>query len=263
MIRMKVGPQIGGGKTKIVYADPSNPDLAILYFTDTITAGDGIKRDVIAGKSAIDWRTNKNIFERCLVANKIPTHYISSPEVGYTVVKNMTRRVPLEVVGRRIATGSYGDRHPEVKEGTYFPQLIVEFFYKDDFLHDPKLDDLHIAVMRKKTDLYDVAKQHLINTFIALENAFAKQQHQLVDIKIEVGYVGEPQELVVVDEISAGSFRLWPFADGVKVLDTTQPNVLSQLNKGGMKDKQIYREGGGLEKVKKGFELIAEMTDNF
>ena len=262
---MITGEQIAEGKTKIVYAHPGDLNLAILYFTDNITAGDGVKKDTIPGKGVIDWRTNKNIFERCLIPNAIPTHYVSSPEVGYAVVRNMRRRVALEVVGRRVATGSFLDLYPDVREGKYFPNLVTQFFYKDDPLHDPLLDERFLKVIeqKKKTDVYSQATNRLTGTFLALEAALAKQRHQLIDLKIEVGYVGEPPELVVVDEITTGSLRVWPFAEGVDTLDTSQENVLSQLNKGGMLDKQIYREGGPLDRVKSKFEVFAELTDRF
>jgi phosphoribosylaminoimidazole-succinocarboxamide synthase len=260
---MNLGPIISQGKTKVVYAHPTDPNLAILYFTDNITAGDGVKKDIVPGKGLIDWRTNKNIFQ-LLEREFVPTHYVTSPEPQYSIVRRMSRRVPLEVVGRRVGTGSYLDKYPDVKEGKYFPNLVVQFFYKDDGLHDPELDSRFIQVLteKEKTDVFQLAREHLKKTFVVLENALAKQRHQLIDLKIEVGYA-HPEELVVVDEVTTGSLRVWPFADGVNELDSSQSNVLYQLNKGGMLDKQIYREGGPLDKVKSKFEVFAELTDMF
>lgn len=264
---MELGDEIGSGKTKTVYAHPLLSYLAILYFTDNITAGDGVKKDTILGKGEIDWRTNKNIFEGCLIPRGVPTHYRFSPEVRYTIVERLwpKDRVPLEVVGRRVATGSYLKRHPDIEEGTYFPQIVEEFFYKNDVLHDPMLDNAHLEVLtsEKKTGVYRKSKNLLRITFLALEAQLAKLGHQLIDLKIEVGYFGNPPKLKVVDEITAGSLRVWPFADGVNKLDTSQSNVLLQLNKAGMLDKQTYRNGKSLESVKEGFELFAELTDKF
>jgi len=266
---MIIGPIIGEGKTKIIYEYPADKKLAILYFKDDITAGDGAKRDIIPGKGEIDWRTNKNIFERCLKPSLVPTHYISSPEKRYTIVKRMVKKANLEIVGRRVATGSYLDRHTGIKEGNYFQDLIVEFFYKDDYLHDPLLDINHIDIMtsKGKTDVYKRSKELLLATFLPLEAALTKFKYQLIDLKIEVGLIagdeGKDHELVVVDDVTAGSLRVWPYLDGVDVLDTSQLNVLSQLNREGMLDKQVYREGGPLEKVKSLFKLFAEVTDRF
>ena len=104
--------------------------------------------------------------------------------------------------------------------------------------------------------------------FLLLEEAFARENHQYIDQKIEVGiifngqrYDSQQSQIVLVDEITAGSMRVWPYAKANP--DLSQPNVLSELDKSGMKDKQLYREGKSLDQVKKGFEQIMEMTARF
>ncbi|MBU3958071.1 MAG: hypothetical protein KKB25_03270 [Nanoarchaeota archaeon] len=256
---MRVGRKINEGKTKIVYEDPDIKGTVFLYFKDSITAGDGAKKDEINEKGLIHWRTNKNIFELLTFKEGVPTHYIRSPEEGYAEVLRLDKKYDLEIVGRRVATGSYLVRHPDAREGDCFNPIVAEFFYKDDELNDPKLDDSHIAVLKNKNPVFSESEKLLKKTFCILEDAFAKQKHQLIDIKIEVGEIGG--KIVVTDEITADSLRLWPYA--VENPDFSKKNVLDQLDKSGMKDKQLFREGKSKEIIKRGFEQIAEMTDSF
>ncbi len=45
--------------------------------------------------------------------------------------------IPIEVVVRRIAMGSYLERWTGMIEGTKFHEPVIEFFLKDDQRHDP------------------------------------------------------------------------------------------------------------------------------
>ena len=45
--------------------------------------------------------------------------------------------IPLEVIVRRIAAGSYLKRFPNITQGTRFEPLVVEFTFKDDAKGDP------------------------------------------------------------------------------------------------------------------------------
>lgn len=258
------------GKTKIIYPYKDSATEVVMFFKDAITAGDGDKKDTITGKGLIDAITNANIF-KYLNAQGVPTHFISVDEQDprYQLVKKLERAIPLEVVARRVATGSFLKRHPEAKEGDLFQELIVEFFYKDDDLHDPMLDPIHIEVLSKKTPVYEGAAELVRSAFQHLEKAFAKQNHQLIDMKIEVGYPVKSDTLVITDELTTGSFRLWPYSDMSQAgLDSNAAfmaagNVMDQLNKGGMLDKQLYREEHPLAEVKEKFERVKVLTDNF
>jgi len=60
---MNLGAKLKEGKTKIIYANPDDLATEIMFFKDSITAGDGAKKDTISGKGAIDWQTHVNIME--------------------------------------------------------------------------------------------------------------------------------------------------------------------------------------------------------
>ena len=66
---------------------------------------------------------------------------------------------------------------------------------------------------------------------------------------------------MLIDEITGGSFRLWPYANDNPNLN--QANILSELDPSGRLDKDIYRRGEELSKVKSKFEEIGNITAKF
>jgi phosphoribosylaminoimidazole-succinocarboxamide synthase len=251
--------KLAEGKTKIIYENPEDPKTVYMLFKDDITAGDGVKHDIIKGKALVDWRTNRDIFE-LLIRKDICTHYISSPQEKVVVAKKLDRKINLEVVTRRIAAGSILKRG-SIKEGTRFEPVITQFHYKDDGLHDPMLDEKYIdyIIKEKKGNEYSEMRKINSEVFLHLESAFAEFDVQLVDMKLEYGIIGD--SVVLIDEITGGSFRLWPYAH--KNPDLNQSNVLEELNPKGRLDKDTYRMGEKIHKVLTKFEEIAKITAKF
>ncbi|MEA1994493.1 MAG: phosphoribosylaminoimidazolesuccinocarboxamide synthase [Euryarchaeota archaeon] len=247
------------GKTKAVYENIEDKETVYMYFKDDITAGDGLKHDIIEGKSVINWRVNRNIFEYLNRAG-VRTHYIDSPRERVAHVKRLNRKINLEVVTRRVATGSilgWGD----AEEGKRFDPVITQFHYKDDPLHDPMLDDGYVGYLIEKKGVEEYSKMQEMNVevFLLLEKAFAQFNIQLMDMKLEYGIIND--KVYLIDEITGGSFRLWPYAH--ENPDLTKENVLSELDPSGRLDKDIYRMGDDFEKVKSKFGRIAEITARF
>ena len=98
-----------------------------------------------------------------------------------------------------------------------------------------------------------------VEVFVALEKAFAQFNIQLVDMKLEYGIIED--DVYLIDEITGGSFRLWPYAKENPNLN--QANVLSELNPQGRLDKDTYRMGEKLDQVLSKFEQIAKITAKF
>jgi phosphoribosylaminoimidazole-succinocarboxamide synthase len=251
--------KLAEGKTKIIYENPEDKKTVFMVFKDDITAGDGVKHDIIKGKALIDWKTNRDIFE-LLNRKGVRTHYISSPQKKVVLVKKLDRKINLEVVSRRVAAGSilkWGNK----TEGTRFDPVITQFHYKDDPLHDPMLDELYIDYIIRAKGGKEYAEMRKINTevFLHLEKAFAHFDIQLVDMKLEYGIIQD--EVYLIDEITGGSFRLWPYAHQNPNLN--QPNVLKELDPKGRLDKDTYRMGEDVNKVLTKFEEIAKVTAKF
>ena len=252
--------KVAEGKTKIIYENPEDPKTAYMVFKDDITAGDGVKHDIIKGKALVDWKTNRDIFE-LLHRKGARTHYISSPDEKVVLVKKLDRKINLEVVSRRIAAGSIL-KWGNIAEGTRFDPVITQFHYKDDPLHDPMLDDKYIDyIVKAKEGGIEYAEMRRLNQeiFLHLEKAFAQFDIQLVDMKLEYGII--EGNVYLIDEITGGSFRLWPYAH--KNPDLNQSNVLNELNPDGRLDKDTYRMGENVDEVLTKFEEIAKVTAKF
>jgi len=270
---MKLGEILSEGKTKIIYENLEDPLTVYMQFKDDITAGDGVKHDVYDGKATLDWMTNRDIYEylnRC----GIKTHYISSHEQNIVLVKKLYRKINLEVVSRRVAAGSIL-QWGKVHEGRLYSPPITQFHYKDDSLHDPMIDQTYVdyLVDKKGASEYNTMIEMNKSIFWYLEAAFAKHHVQLIDIKLEYGIIKNNSkdgiiknntldELVLIDEITGGSFRLWPWKtdDGP---DYQKMNILQDLNPEERLDKDIYRMGGTENDVLSKFRTIAHMSSHF
>ena len=116
--------------------------------------------------------------------------------------------IPIEVVVRNIAAGSLAKRLG-MEEGTVLPRTIVEYYYKDDDLGDPIINEEHIDILGIATKeevraLYEKA-QH-VNEVMA--PFFKEIGVTLVDFKLEFGRDAEGNVLLA-DEISPDTCRLW------------------------------------------------------
>ena len=65
----------------------------------------------------------------------------------------------------------------------------------------------------------------------------------------------------MIDEISGGSFRLWPFRSDAPDLDLS--NVLTELAPEQRLDKDTYRMGGAQDEVLSRFRAISALTSRF
>lgn len=245
---MNYGPKLAEGKTKVVYAHPDDPALVLLVHKDGITAGDGARRSEIPGKGALAGRTTANVFALLNRAG-VPTHFVSAPEPTVTVARRC-EMIPLEVVTRRLATGSYLRRHPEVAEGRRFEPPLVEFFLKDDAAHDPLISEVQID-LSGYASAAEVHTMHgvALRVFDAIERAWAAQGVTLVDLKIEFGRAGGG--LLVADVIDNDSWRIWPGGE-----------------QGRMLDKQVYRNAAIVDEVvladvRARYEQVAALTERF
>jgi len=223
------GPLLAEGKTKQIYAHPTDSSLAYMVNKDRITAGDGARRNELTGKSRWSTITMANIY-RLLNSQGIATHMVEQTD-DVTVLIKRCDMLPVEQVMRRVATGSYLKRVPTAKEGDRFDPVLVETFLKDDANHDPQIweKDIIERGFASKEEI-DWMAQEGRRVFEVLERAWASVDVMLVDIKIEFGR-DTTGKLMVADVIDNDSWRIWPGGDKTRMLDKQVYRNLTEVTK--------------------------------
>src|SRR6476660_3800092 len=193
------------GKAKILYEGPE-PGTLIVHYKDDATAFNAQKKAVIDGKGVLNNRISELIFTR-LNELGLPTHFLKRLNMREQLVKEV-EIIPLEVVVRNVAAGSMSKRLG-IEEGTALPRSIIEYYYKNDALHDPWVSEEHITAFGWATpqDLDDMVNLTIrINDF--LSGLFLGVGIKLVDFKLEYGRLWENEfmRIVLADEISPDSF---------------------------------------------------------
>lgn len=262
------------GKTKIVTPLWEGAGVGLVTTKDDITAGDGVKHDVIPGKAELATRTTCNVFEY-LRSKNVPLAYIGrdGPTTFLTRICNM---IPVEVVVRRIATGSYIKRHPDIADGTVFERPEVEFFYKttgrrigerelpcDDplmvqewptkeynlYVPNKSITEGFIGQLGLSNADRDLWDQQLgecaviasdVNRYLSL--AWGRLSGVLYDFKLEFGVLPDGST-VLADVVDCDSWRVkW---NGIQL------------------SKQGYRDGDDLARVLAVYRVAASLTDQF
>ncbi|MAD95480.1 MAG: phosphoribosylaminoimidazolesuccinocarboxamide synthase [Rhodobacteraceae bacterium] len=196
------------GKAKMLFEGPE-PGTIVQYFKDDATAYNAQKKDTIDGKGVLNNRLSE-YFMLGLTALGIPNHFIKRLNMREQLCHKV-EIIPLEVIVRNVAAGSMS-KMLGIEEGTALPRPIVEFCYKDDSLGDPLVAEEHILAFNwaSQQDLDDIVAIALrVNDYMS--GLMYGVGIKLIDFKIEIGrqYEGEYQRLIVADEISPDSCRLW------------------------------------------------------
>ena len=204
------------GKAKVLFEGPE-PGTLVQYFKDDATAFNNEKRGVITGKGVLNNRISEYIMTR-LGEVGVPTHFVRRLNMREQLIREV-EIIPLEVVVRNIAAGSLSQRLG-VAEGTPLPRSIVEYYYKNDELGDPMVTEEHITCFGWSTpseldELMSLALR--INDFMF--GLFIGVGIRLVDFKCEFGrlWEGDDMRIVLADEISPDSCRLWDIRSNEKL----------------------------------------------
>ncbi|MCB9958541.1 MAG: phosphoribosylaminoimidazolesuccinocarboxamide synthase [Rhodospirillaceae bacterium] len=197
------------GKAKILYEGPE-PGTLVQYFKDDATAFNAQKKGVISGKGVLNNSISEYLMTR-LSEIGVPNHFIRRLSLREQLIHEV-EIVPIEVVVRNIAAGSFSKRFG-IAEGTPLPRSIVEFYYKSDELGDPMVTEEHITAFNwaHTQDLDDMVALALrVNDY--LSGLFLGVGVKLVDFKLEFGRVYNEHgdvRIILADEISPDSARLW------------------------------------------------------
>ena len=205
--------QIYEGKAKKVYKT-DDPELYIVDYKDDATAFNGLKKGTIAGKGVINNQMSNRLMQ--MIEQKgVPTHFVKELSERETLVKKVSI-VPLEVIVRNIAAGSFSKRYG-VDEGIVFDEPVIEFSYKNDALGDPLLNTDHALALKVATRAeIDTIKSYALKVNSILKAFWAECGVTLVDFKLEFGKTADGS-IILADEISPDTCRLWDSATGEKL----------------------------------------------
>tara|TARA_B100001029_G_C15054679_1_gene453423 strand:+ start:389 stop:1105 length:717 start_codon:yes stop_codon:yes gene_type:complete len=195
---------VNSGKAKSLY-ETSDRDMYILHYRNDTSAFDGKKMESLEGKGAINNKFNAFVMNH-LEENGVPTHFEKQISDTESIVKKL-EMTPIECVVRNITAGSICKRLG-VEEGLELNPPTFEFFYKDDDLGDPMINDYHIESFGWATA--DQVEQMKVLTFKVneiLKKLFDDAGMILVDYKLEFGdYKGQ---LLLGDEFTPDGCRVW------------------------------------------------------
>ena len=210
---MEQKEQLYEGKAKKVFAT-DDPEFLIVAYKDDATAFNGLKKGTIVGKGVINNKMSNRLMAM-LEKNGIPTHYVRELSDRETLVKKVSI-VPLEVIVRNISAGSFA-KHYGVEEGIVFEQPTVEYSYKNDALGDPLLNTSHALALKLATaQEIETIRTYALRIDELLKAFWKTCGVTLVDFKLEFGRLSDGT-IVLADEISPDTCRLWDAATGEKL----------------------------------------------
>jgi len=201
------------GKAKQVYLT-DDPNKVIIHHKDDASAFNGVKRSSIANKGVLNNSISTKLMTM-LSAEGIPTHLIEKLNDRDQLCERVDI-YPLEVIVRNTIAGSMAARLG-IEEGTIPPNTIYELCYKNDAYGDPLINEDH-AVALGLASYEELARIKELTLAInqMLIKYFASQGINLVDFKLEFGRTQDGR-IVLADEISPDSCRLWDMETGEKL----------------------------------------------
>ena len=235
---MKKGKKLYEGKAKIIYAT-QDKDLVIQYFKDDATAFNNQKKSTIEGKGVLNNRISEHILSN-LSQIGIKNHLVKRLNMREQIIK-FVEIIPIEFVVRNVATGSLTKRLG-IEDGTVLKEPLIEYCLKSDELGDPHISSEHILNL----GLCDFDELELIDEYSLrindiLRSTFYSIGINLVDFKLEFGICKKTDELVLADEISPDTCRLWDLKTNKKLdkdrfrrdlgnIEEAYEEVLNRLN---------------------------------
>jgi phosphoribosylaminoimidazole-succinocarboxamide synthase len=208
------GELIFEGNEKQVFAT-DHPDQVIFRYKDVTVAYNNVKRARFIGKGALDNQISA-ILLNYLNQNGVETHYIETLGEKEQLCRKI-EIIPLQVVVHNRIAGSLAARLG-VEEGFRHPNTIVDLRYNNDALEDPFINRDHavalgLASYQELDGMYNIARR--VNDL--LKPLFHEAGIELVDMKIEFGRASDTGSIIISDEISPDTCRLWDEATGERL----------------------------------------------
>ncbi len=242
---MEKGKKLYEGKAKIIYAT-KDKNQVIQHFKDDATAFNNQKKATIEGKGILNNRISEHILLN-LSQIGIENHFIKRLNMREQLV-NHVEIIPIEFIVRNIATGSLTKRLG-IEDGTVLKKPLLEYCLKNDELGDPLISKEHILTFNwlNTVELDWINNEcRRINDF--MQGMFRVIGIKLVDFKVEFGKTKSENKIVLADEISPDTCRLWDVVTEKKLDKDRFRNDLGNIN-------EAYQE------IAKRFGIIHEQSN--
>lgn len=195
---------VDSGKTKQLF-QTNDKNVLKVHYTNHTTADDGKRNEQIENKGAVNNQISSLIFQYLAQFN-IPNHFIEQTSDTDQLNKKVNM-IPLEVVVRNLASGHFQKRFG-TNNLQQLSKPVVEFFMKNDELHDPMVNDLDAQALNiANEDQLSKMRGLALKINIALINLFKEINITLIDFKVEFG-IDKQNHIILADEISPDSCRL-------------------------------------------------------
>ena len=203
---MKKGKKLYEGKAKIIFTT-SDKNTVIQHFKDDATAFNNQKKTNIDGKGILNNRISEHLL-KSLSEVGIKNHLIKRLNMREQLVE-LVNIIPIEFVIRNIATGSLTKRLG-IEEGTILDYPLIEYCLKDDKLGDPIISREHILNFKWLNLIeLDLINEQCFRINDYLQGLFRGIGIKLVDFKVEFGKTKSNETIILSDEISPDTCRLW------------------------------------------------------
>jgi phosphoribosylaminoimidazole-succinocarboxamide synthase len=198
---------------KRIYEGESEDQL-IITFSDNMVDADGNVKGKVKGKAAKNNDISSQIFEY-LESYNVMTHFVSKLNDKDMQVKKC-ELLPLKIVISNAVEKSLSKKFG-IKEGSLLPAPIVEYYYKNDKLKNPIVNESHMNAL----NLIGQEEVHFLGRTVVKVNAvlksfFERRNMILSELRLSLGrYRGY---LLVADEITPDTCKFWSI-DGENNID--------------------------------------------
>ena len=205
---------IYNGNEKQVFST-DDPCQVIFRYKDVTTAFHGVKRARFAGKGALDNEISALLLGY-LNDHCVETHFIRMIGEREQLCRKI-EIIPLEVVYHNRISGSLAVKLG-VEDGFKPANTILDLCYNNDELGDPLINRdqaaaLSLASYMELDVMYDIVRR----SGKLLTDLFHKAGIELVDAKFEFGRAADTGTIIISDEISPDTCRLWDEETGERL----------------------------------------------
>ena len=205
---------IFNGNEKQFFAT-DDPDKVIIRYKDVAVAFNNVKRARFEGKGALSNQISALLL-RYLGERSVRNHFLELTGECEQLCRRI-EIIPIEVIVRNRVAGSLATRLG-IEEGFKPGNLIVELRYNEETLDDPFINrDLAVALGLVTYEEIDHIVSEAKKANEALKELFHRTGIELVDVKLEFGRATDNGEIILSDEVSPDTARLWDEKTGERL----------------------------------------------